>query len=69
MSEYLVKIIHATLTKSKVVVKNSKTFVEEAKTWSIDPEEFQVSYDVIALYPSVPIKKSILNLMDMLKKD
>ena len=51
------------------MIKNSKAFVEEAKTWNTDPEEIQVSYDVLALYPSVPIKKAITNLMEMLVKD
>ena len=31
--------------------------------------EIQVSYDVIALYPSVPITKAIENLMNMLTSD
>ena len=69
MSKYLVKIIQPTLSKSPVVVKNAKEFVEEAKTWKIEPNEIQVSYDVVALYPSVPVKKAIINLMDMLSKD
>ena len=51
------------------MVKNSSTFVEEAKEWNIDKDEIQVSYDVVALYPSVPIKKAIENLMDILKED
>ena len=69
MSKYLVKIIQPTLSKSPVVVKNAKEFVEEAKTWDIAPNEIQVSYDVVALYPSVPVKKAIENLMEMLQKD
>ena len=69
VSEYLVKIIQPTLSKSNVMIKNSKVFVEEAKTWDIDPDEIQVSYDVVALYPSVPIKKAISNLMEMIQKD
>ena len=58
VSEYLVKIIQPTLSKSSVMVKNSKSFVDEAKTWTIDPDEIQVSYDAVALYPSVPVKKN-----------
>lgn len=69
VSEYLVQIIQPTLRKNETVVQNSKTFVEEAKTWRIDPNEIQVSYDVVALYPSIPVKKAIENLMDMLSKD
>ena len=69
VSKYLVKIIQPTLSKSPVVIKNAKAFVEEAKTWDISPNEIQVSYDVVALYPSVPVEKAILNLMEMLQKD
>ena len=69
VSEYLVQAILPTLNKSKIVIKNSKAFVEEAKDWNIKPDEIQVSYDVVALYPSVPVKKAIENLMDMLQND
>ena len=69
ISKYLVKIIQPTLSKSKTTVTNSKEFVEKAKTWIIERNEIQVSYDVVALYPSVPIKKAIDNLMKMLKDD
>ena len=69
ISEYLVKIIQPTLNKSGHMVKNSKSFVDEAKTWIIDPDEVQVSYDVVALYPSVPVKKAIENLIDILNRD
>ena len=69
VSQYLVKIIQPTLNKSEIVVKNSKAFVEEAKTWTVDPNEIQVSYDVVALYPSIPVKKAIDNLMNMIKND
>ena len=51
------------------MVKNSKSFVDEAKTWTIEPDEVQVSYDVVALYPSVPVNKAIENLIDILNKD
>ena len=69
VSKYLVKIIQPTLSKSQPVVRNAKEFVEEAKTWNISPNEIQVSYDVVALYPSVPVEKAISNLMDMLQND
>ena len=35
-SEYLVKIIQPTLNKNKTRLKNSYTFVETSKTWSIE---------------------------------
>ena len=48
-SKYLIKVIQATLDKNHVRVKNSTSFVNDAKTWEINPEELQVSYDVVAL--------------------
>ena len=51
------------------MIRNSTTFVNEAKTWIISPAEIQVSFDVVALYPSVPIKNAIINLLEMLKND
>ena len=69
LSQYLVKLIQPTLIKSETMVKNSKSFVDQAKEWDIGTEEIQVSYDVVALYPSVPVKKAIENLMEMLQED
>ena len=44
-------------------------FVKEAKTWEIYQDEVQVSYDVVNLYPSVPVHKAINVLMDTLNND
>lgn len=68
VSEYLVKIIQPTLN-NEATIKNSASFVEEAKQWNISPREIQVSFDVVAMYPSVPIRKAICVIMDMLKTD
>ena len=46
-------------------VKNSTNFAEEAREWSIVEDEIQVSYDVVNLYPSVPIGRSIKVVMDL----
>ena len=51
------------------MVNNSKSFVEEGENWIVSPAEIQVSYDVVALYPSVPIKKAIDNLIDLINED
>ena len=40
-SRYLVSIIQPTLNKNEIRIKNSQGFVEEAKNWRIDPDEFQ----------------------------
>jgi len=68
-SKYLVDMIQPTLDMNPIRVKNSISFIDEAKTWIIDPDEVQVSYDVVALYPSVPIKKAIVSMVDILNSD
>jgi len=68
-SKYLVDLIQPTLNKNETRIKNSACFVEEAKNWNISPEETQVSYDVINLYPSVPIGKAITCVVDIINDD
>ena len=50
-------------------MENSAEIVKEAKQWTISPREVQVSFEVVAMYPSVPIQKAICVIMDMLKAD
>ena len=69
LKDIVSKIIQPTLSKSTTMIKNSTSFIEQAKEWNVDKEEIQVSYDVVALYPSVPVQKAIENLMDMLQDD
>ena len=56
ISKYLVEVIQPTLNKSNNKIRNSTSFVQEAKDWKIEPTEIQVSYDVVNLYPSVPLR-------------
>ena len=41
--KYLVDIIQPTLNKNHHKVKNSRSFVSQAQTWKIEPDEMQVS--------------------------
>ena len=68
-SKYLVKIIQPTLNKNDIRVINSTSFVEEAKSWNPSPNEIQVSYDAVNLYPSVPIQKAISAIMEIITDD
>ena len=56
------------LNKSKYKI-NSSSFVNEAKNWLVKTNEVQVSYDIINLYPSVPINKVLDVLIDQLNND
>ncbi|XP_065671747.1 uncharacterized protein LOC136089623 [Hydra vulgaris] len=44
-------------------------FVNEAKQWIIDPIEVQVSFDIVNLYPSIPIDEAIPVIIDILNAD
>ena len=68
-SKMLVDLIQPTLDKNTTRLKNSSSFVNEAKTWNIDNSEVQVSYDVVALYPSVPISKAVDAIMEIVQAD
>ena len=68
-SKYLVKIIQPTLNKNKHRVLNLSSFVEEAKEWNISPSEIQTSFDVVNLYPSVPIEKAVPVIIEILNND
>ncbi|XP_065673970.1 uncharacterized protein LOC136090921 [Hydra vulgaris] len=68
LSQHLVEIIQPTLNKNECRVKNSFSFVSTAKEWFIN-DEVQVSFDVINLYPSVPLDKATVTIIDMLNKD
>ena len=69
ISSYLVKFIQHTLNKNKTRLKNSVSFVKEAKDWNITSDEIQVSYDVVNLYPSVPLKEATIVVLDLLNAD
>ena len=68
-SKYLVETIQPILSKNIHRVINSYTFVQEAKTWEIYEDEVQVSYDVVNLYPSVPVDKAINVFIGTLNHD
>ena len=68
-SEYLVKIIQPTLNKNKTRLKNSQTFVQMSESFTIEEDEVQVSYDVVNLYPSVPVKEATDIIIQILSTD
>ena len=67
--KYLVKIIQSTLNKNKHRVLNSSSFVEEAKEWNISRSEIQTSFDVVNLYPLVPIDEAVAVIIEISNKD
>ena len=69
ISKYLVDIIQPTLNKNQHKVENSKSFVSQAQTWKIEPDEIQVSYYVTNLYPSIPTDRAIDVILRQLSED
>ena len=69
ISKYLVEIIQPTLNKSNNKIQNSTSFVHEAKDWKIEPTEIQVPYNVVNLYLSVPLDRSIHVIVEFLQDD
>ena len=45
------------------------SFVNEVKNWLVKRDEFQVPYDIVNLYPSVPTNKALDVLIDQLNND
>ena len=41
----------------------------EAKQWEIEPNEVQVSYDVVNLYPMVPLKEATNVVLDLARNN
>ena len=48
--------------------KNSTSFVSQARTWRIEPDEIQISY-VTNLHPSIPVDKTIDVCLQQLSED
>ena len=48
---------------------NSSSFVEEAKEWNISPNEKRTSFDVVKLYPLVPIDEVVAVTIEILNND
>ena len=69
ISDYIVRITQNTLNKNKIRIRNSHSFVAEAKNLEVSPDEVQVSYDVVNLYPSIPVKEATDVIVDLLKND
>ena len=59
IDKYVSRIIQSYIGGSDHFVKNSKHFTEKIADMKIEPDETLVSYDVTALYPSVPQSEAI----------
>ena len=63
----LLPILRSLQGRTNHYIKNSRQLKEELKTWTVKRDEYLVSFDVEALYPSIPIAKA-LELIECLLK-
>ena len=68
-SKELSRILKPLVGKSPYHICNNHDFIEHLKTITLGPEEVMVSYDVRALFTSVPIKPALGIIEKLLKED
>ena len=69
IDKYVSRILKQYVKKTDHYVKNSSDFVEQVKHETVGEHETLVSYDVTALYPSVPLDEAMSIFHDELLKD
>ena len=69
MAKELAKILKPLVGKSPHYITSTQDFVEQAKQIIVEPGECLSSYDVSALFTSVPIDPALTIIKDLLEKD
>ena len=69
IDKYISKIIQKYVGKTPYYVKNSAHFVEMIKDLTVEDDEILVSYDVVALYPSVPQDEALDIIHQVMRED
>ncbi|XP_072046288.1 uncharacterized protein [Amphiura filiformis] len=68
-AKYLADILNVLIGKSEHHIKNTESFVERIKSLCLEPGEIQISYDVSALFTSIPVDSALDVAKDLLEKD
>ena len=69
VAKELAKILQPLVDKSPCHITSTQDFVEQAKQIKLEPGECLGSYDVSALFTSVPIDPALNIIKDLLDKD
>ena len=69
VAKELAKILKPLVGKSPHHINSTPDFVEQVKHITLAPGEFLSSYDVLALFTSVPVDPACSIIKDLLEKD
>ena len=69
MAKEHAKFLKPLVGKSPHHINSTQDFVEQVKHITLAPEECLSSYDVSALFTSVPVDQALNNIKDLLEKD
>ena len=69
VAKELAKILKPLVDKSPHHINSTQDFVEQARQFKLEPGECLSSYDVSALFTSVPIDPALNIIKDLLDKD
>ncbi len=69
INKFVSKIIKPYAEKNEFTIKNSTEFIRRAKDLKVEDDEVIVSYDVKALYPSVPQLEALDMINNLLTND
>ena len=69
LAEELAKILKPLIGKSQQHINGTHDFVEKVKQLTLAPGEYLSSYDLSALFTSVPVDLTLGVIKDLLEKD
>ena len=69
VAKELARILNPLTGKTTHHVSNSKEFAEEIKKYKLEKDECIISYDVSALFTSIPVKSALNIIKNILEQD
>ena len=66
---FVANILSPLIGKSKHHINNTQSFVEQIHDLQLEPDESLVSFDVSALFTSIPVDKTLDIVRELLNKD
>ena len=69
IARFLTQVLSPLVGKTEHFIKNSKDFVEKIRHLEVPPGRKMISYDVTALFTSIPVDKAIKVIEERLRKD